>query len=82
MITEITSNIYENGKRISMQRVTYDKSDDLYALANYQRQYENICVQLAAAPDGGDTTFLQSEKIRLEHELAAQQTIVDGYTIE
>lgn len=80
MTTEIISDSYENGKRISTQRVTYDKSDDLFALANYQRQYENVCTQLSAAPVGSDITFLQAEKTRLEGELVLQQAVVDGYT--
>ena len=82
MTTEVTSTTYTGGKRVTMQRVTYEKSDDLYALANTHRQHETICAQLAAAPAGSDTTYLQTEKIRLEGEITAQQAIVDGYATE
>lgn len=78
MVTEITSSTYENGKRIEIQRVTYDKSDDLYNLANTQRRYESLCAQLETA-EGDYRERLQGEKEKLEAELAEKERIVAGY---
>ena len=79
MKTETISNDYIDGKRVSTQKVTYDKSDDLFTLANIQRQYENICNRIEEAEAGADVSYLTQEKTRLEGELAAQQEIIDNY---
>ena len=79
MTTEITSTKYENGKRVEVQRVTYEKSDDLYALANAQRRYENLCKQIDNAAEGTDLESLQAEKAKLEAEIEERENIVAGY---
>ncbi len=79
MNTEIVGNSYENGKRVSMQKVTYDKSDDLFKLANLQRQYEVICERIAALPEGADASSLESEKARLETLVGEQTAYIAGY---
>lgn len=79
MTTEITSTKYENGKRVEVQRVIYEKSDDLYALANAQRRYENLCKQIDNATEGTDLESLQAEKAKLEAELEEKENIVAGY---
>lgn len=79
MKTEVIENTYENGKRVSTQKVTYDKSDDLFTLANLQKQYESICRRIEESDGSTDTSYLQSEKARLEEEISAQQNIVDNY---
>ena len=79
MTTEITSTKYENGKRIEVQRVIYEKSDDLYALANAQRRYENLCKQIDNAAEGTDLESLQAEKAKLEAEIEERENIVAGY---
>lgn len=79
MKTEIVGNTYENGKRVSSQRVYYDKSDDLFTLANLQRNYENICAQLDDCQDSDRRERLAREKTRLESELEAQETLISGY---
>ncbi len=79
MTTEITSTKYENGKRVEVQRVTYEKSDDLYALASVQRRYENLCKQIDNATEGTDLESLQAEKVKLEAELEEKENIVAGY---
>lgn len=79
MTTEITSSTYENGKRVEVQRVTYEKSDDLYALAAAQRRYENLCKQIENAAEGTDLESLQAEKAKLEAELEEKENIVAGY---
>jgi len=81
MITEKLNSTYQNGKRIENQRVIYEKSDDLYVLADLNRRYENVRSEIAAAPAGADTNYLQAEKRRLETEITAQQAIVDGYSV-
>lgn len=79
MTTEITSTKYENGKRVEVQRVIYEKSDDLYALASVQRRYENLCKQIDNATEGTDLESLQAEKAKLEAELEEKENIVAGY---
>ena len=83
MITEVVSNSYADGKRISTQKVTYDKSDDLYTLANLQRRHEHTCELLANPPSGyteKNIEHLEAEKASLEAEIAAQEAIINGYT--
>lgn len=79
MKTEVIENTYENGRRVSTQKVTYDKSDDLFTLANLQKQYESICHRIEESDSSADTSYLQSEKTRLEEDIATQQKIVDNY---
>ena len=79
MTTEITSTKYENGKRVEVQRVIYEKSDDLYALANAQRRYENLCKQIDNAAEGTDLESLQAEEAKLEAEIEERENIVAGY---
>lgn len=52
MITEIISNSFTADKRTSMQRVTFDKSDDLFMLASKQRRYEDIRATILNPPEG------------------------------
>lgn len=81
MKTEITGNSYENGKRVEIQKVTYDKSDDLYTLANLQKQYENITQQIDSSSEQGKVSdYLIDEKEHLESEILRQQNIVNGYS--
>lgn len=78
--TDIISTRYANDQRICEAIITYDKSDDLYALASYQQQYENILKDIKAAQDrGDDTTVLERDRDRIKAQLDAQQAIVDGY---
>lgn len=79
MTTEITSTKYENGKRVEVQRVTYEKSDDLYALASVQRRYENLCKQIDNVAEDTDLESLQAEKAKLEAEIEERENIVSGY---
>lgn len=79
MTTEITSTKYENGKRVEVQRVTYEKSDDLYALASVQRRYENLCKQIDNVAEDTDLESLQAEKAKLEAEIEERENIVAGY---
>lgn len=77
MQTEIISNVYDNGKRVSVQRVTYTKSEDYMKYGSLQQQYEKICSQLEAGT--GSKDFLTSEKERLDKLLVEQKAILDGY---
>lgn len=77
MLTEIISNTYENGKRVSVQRITYNKSEDFMKYGSLQQQYEKICSQLEAGT--GNKDFLVGEKERLHKALAEQKAILDGY---
>ncbi len=79
MTTEITSSTYENGKRVEVQRVTYEKSDDLYSLAAAQRRYENLCKQIDNAAEGVDLESLRAEKAKIEVEIEEREKNVAGY---
>lgn len=79
MTTEIKSSTYQDGKRIEVQKVTYEKSDDLYALASVQRRYENLCRQIDNATEGTDLESLQAEKAKLEAEIEEKESVVAGY---
>lgn len=79
MITEVISNDYVDGKRVSTQKVTYNKSDDLYTLASLQRKFERICTQISQTTDEEELSLLNAEKASLEAELNTQEEIVNGY---
>jgi|GEM_PF-1927035 len=82
MTTERISSTYENGKRIEMQKATYDKSDDLFTLANLQRRYERLCETISNQPEGSALESLEKEKAELEAKIAEQEALIDGYTVE
>lgn len=79
MTTVITSNNYVSGKRVATQEVTYTKSEDLFYLANLQRQYEDIQKNIAENTEEPRMERLIQERTRIETERAAQQLIVDNY---
>jgi multidrug resistance efflux pump len=70
---------YENGQRIVEQLVTYDKSDDLFALANFQRRYERISKELEGVTEQEEIERLQENLETIKAEINEQQKIVDGY---
>jgi len=82
MITEIISNSFTADKRTSMQRVIYDKSDDLFALAARQRRYEDISSTIADPPAGYDTTALAEELEELKAEIAEYERYIEAYNKE
>ena len=82
MKTEVISNDYVNGKRVSTQKVTYNKSDDLYTLASLQRKYERLCTQISQTTNEEELSMLNEEKASLEIELNAQEEVVNGYDAE
>ena len=80
ILKEISSISYENGKRVAMQKVTYDKSDDLFTLADMQRQLEALIRQREAnEANGKSSSRLQEEIDKLTSDIAFQQNIIDGY---
>ena len=78
MKTEIIGSHYENGQRVVVQHVTYDKSDDMFTLANLQRRYERLNKQIESS-DEEEVEVLRSNLKRVEEEMIEQQAIVDGY---
>ena len=82
MKTEVISNDYVDGKRVSTQKVTYNKSDDLYTLARLQRKYERLCTQISQTTNEEELSMLNEEKASLEVELNAQEEVVNGYDAE
>ena len=79
MKTEITSNTYENGKRVEIQRVIYDKSDDLFTLANLQRHYERVCAQIEVTTNEATIASLNTEKENLLAKISAMESNLAGY---
>lgn len=79
MVTTVISNTYANGRRTATQEVTYTKSEDLFQLANLQRQYEEVQKNIAENTDEQRLERLLVERTRIETDRAAQQLIVDGY---
>ena len=80
METLIVDNRFENGKRVCTQEVTYEKSDDLFTLANLQRQYENVCLQIRNAKEGTNIEYLKNQKEKLALSIACQEDIIKGYS--
>ena len=78
MTTERTS--YENGKRIEIQRVTYERSDDLYTLANLQRRYEYVCEQIDNATEDTNIKGLRAEKAQIEASIKETEDFIAGYS--
>jgi hypothetical protein len=76
---EIIGNQYVNGKRVSSQKVTYDKSDDLFTLANLNKQYESICEQIDNSAEGADISYMKRDRDAILAKIKEQQAIVDGY---
>lgn len=82
MTIEVISNSYSGRNRVQNQNAIYEKSDDLYELANLQRRYENIIRQIEQAiEEGKDTERLLEEKVRIEDAMETQQGYVDGYPV-
>ena len=79
MKTEVTSNTYENGQRVEIQRVIYDKSDDLFTLANFQRHYERVCKQIEESTNATVIAQLQGEKERLAADIIRVESNLAGY---
>ena len=82
METVVVNNRFENGKRVCTQEVRYEKSDDLFSLANFQRQYENVCSQIKNATEGTNVEYLRKNKARLEECIANQELLLKGYSEE
>lgn len=81
MKTEITGSTYEDGKRVEIQRVIYEKSDDIYILANLTRRYERLCNQIEKAKDDTVLENLKAEKEKLTLEISEQESVIAGYDI-
>lgn len=79
MIKYIISNTIEDGHRVQTCKEVFDKSDDLFSLANITKQYENILVQIAAATDPTRIAALEADKERVETLIAQTQINVDMY---
>jgi len=77
--TEIISNEYQNGSRVCTQRVTYTKSEDLYMLANLQRQLEMLTNDLQNATDEQQIAHLRVRLEACERDLQIQWDYVNGY---
>lgn len=79
MTTKVIKSTYENGQRVVEQLVMYDKSDDLFTLANIQRRYERLVKSLETAIDEAEINSIKESMKLVEAEIAEQQAIIDGY---
>lgn len=75
MRTEIINNTYDNGHRICVQRVIYNKSDDLYMLAELQYKLEALSAQYGTQMPNE----IAEEIEKLTSMIAAQEILVNGY---
>lgn len=78
----IMNNEYADGKRIAVQQITYNKSEDVRELGHLQHQLSNILEQLEKANENTSFEYLRGEKKRLENEIAVKQSFVDDYPEE
>lgn len=76
------STSYENGRRIEVHHLIYEKSDDLFTLANLYRRREVLARQLEEAEEGESTENLREEIASLDLEITAQESVVSGYNTE
>lgn len=85
MEKSIAGYTYENGKRIVMQRISYSKSDDLFALAELYRQHETLQKRVESTStepiSEEKLQEINEQKTRLESKIKEQQIIVDGYAL-
>lgn len=79
MTTTVINSVYENGQRVVTQKVEYDKSDDLFTLANLQRRYERMCQDLEVATTETEIQRIQENIAEIQVQIEEQQKIVDGY---
>lgn len=79
MKTEILSNEYIDGMRVSTQKITYSKYDDLHTLSQYYgRLAEALYLMENPNPDT-NINQLKKDQSNLEKLVNAQKIIVDGY---
>lgn len=82
MKTEVVSNEFVDGKRVCTQKVTYNKSDDIFTLANLQKRYEKLCTQISESTDENERVLLNDEKASVEAQIVAQEELINGYDTE
>ncbi len=79
MKTEILSNEYVDGMRVSTQKVTYSKCDDLHTLSQYYGKLAEALYLMENPNPDTNVNQLSQEQLNLERLVNAQKIIVDGY---
>ena len=77
MKTEIIDNIYVDGERVSTQKVTYEKKDDLRALGDLYHALANIESQMEL--EKGDLSYLLAEKAKKMAEVETYKGYIEAY---
>lgn len=62
-----------------IQKVYYDKSDDLYELAKLQKKYEAFLACLADDLNEDERKNFEENIEEIQNKIRAQQEIVNGY---
>ena len=78
----ITSTEYKNGTRVTVQNITYTKSEDVRTLGNYYNQLSMILARIETVTDTSLLETLVKERNTMETKIKEQEAIVAGYPAE
>ena len=78
----IKSTEYVNGTRVTVQNVTYTKSEDVRTLANLYSQLSMVLSRIETSDDVNVLEALAKERKSVEAKIAEQEAIVAGYPEE
>lgn len=79
MKTEILTNDYIDGKRVTTQKITYTMADDINTLGQLQISLARVLNAIDALPQGKSNAQYDAERDRLTSAIAAQKQLVDAY---
>ncbi len=78
----ITSTEYVNGNRVTVQNVTYTKSEDVRTLGNLYNQLAMVLARIETASDEAIIEMLIKERKSVEDKIQEQEAIIAGYPEE
>lgn len=78
----ITSTEYVNGNRVTVQNVTYTKSEDVRTLGNLYNQLSMVLARIETASDEAIIEMLIKERKSVEDKIQEQEAIIAGYPEE
>jgi hypothetical protein len=78
----ITSTEYKNGTRVTVQNITYTKSEDVRTLGNYYNQLSAILSRIETTNDASILETLVKDRENMEAKIQEQEEIVRNYPAE